>query len=140
MSASVIFFSSGVLLVLYSLLCQFEAKRGERLLLRRLRSFFDALILKVFYFVTRVKIHFGAGAVRMFAHYCVHKVLSICLWLLRNGENFVKHLQKQNRIVATVVRKEHTQTHLDAIAEHKASVTLTEAEKEKIKKQSLEED
>lgn len=140
MTASLLCFISGTLLVAYSLLCQIEARRGQRVFLRRVRSFLDALILKIFYAITRLQFHFGAGAVRMFAHYCVHKLLSLSLWLLRTGERFLRHLQRQNKIVATVVRREQAKTHLDAIAEHKASVTLTEAEKEKIKQQSLEED
>ncbi|MEZ4200348.1 MAG: hypothetical protein R3B69_01995 [Candidatus Paceibacterota bacterium] len=128
---------SGLSFLLLVILCIAEARRGQRIILQRVRSWFDSLVLRVFYFVTHIKLHFGAGAVRIFFHYCIHRLLGAFLTVLGWLQTALRHLQQQNRTVATVVRKEQERTHLDVIAEHKVNVTLTEAEKERLKQRSL---
>ena len=128
---------SGGLLVLFSVLFGIEAKRGQRVLLRGARSWLDQLVLRVFYFVSQLRVHFGAGSILMFLHYCIHKVLAGGIATLTAAEHSLERWQRQNRSVAKHVRAEQEKTHLDVIAEHKASVTLTETEKRKLKEKSM---
>ena len=128
---------SGGLLLFFSLLFAVEARRGERLLLRRVRSWLDQLVLNIFYFLTHIRVRFGAGAIRMFLHYCIHKLLAGGLYVLTSIQRYLQRLQRQNRTVAKTVRSEQEKTHLDVIAEHKANITLTEAEKRKLKEKSM---
>lgn len=138
MSTSLIIMSiSGTLFLLFAVLTKIEEQRG-RIALRAFRSWLDAVCLRAQYALTHVRVHVGSGAVRIFVHFCIHKVLGFFLIILTSIERGVARLQRQNRSVVRTIRQEQKKTHLDLIAEHKHVSALSEAEKDDLKHRTLE--
>ena len=129
---------SGSLLLFFAVLFHIESTRGKRLLMPGARSWLDVQVRKIHFFLTHLTIHFGSGSIRIAFHFVAHKFLGILLWLLHTLESFFAQIQKRNRAVARIVRKEQEKTHLDLLAEHQESNVLTDEDKQKLKDKSIE--
>ena len=139
MSVSLIYFFVCVaLLLFFVVLFKIEETRESRLMFGGVRQILDKVVSKVHYWITHVSIHFGTGAVRIVIHFLIHRSLSLALGFLQKLEFYIDRLQKRNRAVAKIVRTEQTKTHLDLIAEHKASNGLTDAKKQQLKDRAIE--
>lgn len=125
--------------VLIALLCLFyvEAKRGRRFA-STLRNGIDRLVLRISHGMHTVFHYFGTGSVRIMAHYVIHRLLGIVVFLLHLIQSYFARLQMRNKKVVRQVQAEKRNTHLEAVRVHKEAVALTDAEKIDLKERSLE--
>lgn len=128
---------SGGLILLFLLLFRFEGKAGRRMVLPGLRAFLDKKVLQAQHLINRIGVYIGAGTIRMTFHYLMHKFLALLIYFIKAMESYFHRLQKRNRIIARTVQQTQAKTHLDLIADHKESVSLTEGQKKKLKDKSL---
>jgi hypothetical protein len=126
--------SLGILLLLM-VLYTIEDKKGGRIVLKGVRAALDALFLTILAWLTRLTKVFTHGFMRILLHYSLHRLLSRILHTLQVLEKKVENLVRHNRRVAKTI-KEGTKekTHLQAIAEHKEEVSLSDAQREHLKK------
>ena len=128
---------SGATLVLLSILFGVERARGARIILPTARSWIDELLAAFFLRLSQLSISFGSGTIRVATLFLIHRGLSVVMRILKFFERCVASLQARNRRLARSVRAEQDKTHLDLIAEHKKTISLTEREKRHLKKQWL---
>lgn len=95
----------------------------------RLDAFFSFVLLKLSRFIS----FFTHGFMRILLHYGAHTVLKRVLAGLRKLEKRVEDLVRHNRKVAKDIHAAKARTHLDAIAEHKEDVALTDTEKKRMR-------
>lgn len=139
MSAPLIGFliSGGILAGLFALF-QFEARRGARVL-ARVRENFDELCVRTGRLSARVGRYVSRDIIRQTVLYLFHIILTLVLQLVRTLERYVHIVQRFTHAHAHRAREERRQrTIFDEIAEHKASVTLSETERRKKKQTMLE--
>lgn len=131
---------SGVLLVGFAVLCTIESRRGRRVILPNVRARLDAWTVALMARFMKMQMHAGTGTARMTIHYLIHDMLRR---LLRFSERFGDYLERmlhRNRGVVRSVRNVRNRSHLDLIAEHKASSALGESERKDMKQRSIEGD
>jgi hypothetical protein len=128
---------SGGLLLACSALFSIERTRGRRVLLPHVRAWLDEQLAALFLRFSHLSLGLGSGTIRIAALYLMHRLLGILMRLIKLGERAIARLQARNRRVARTVRAAKDKTHLDLIAEHKQTVSLTEREKRQLKKQWL---
>jgi hypothetical protein len=125
--------SFGILLLL-TVLYTVEDKKGGRVLLGGARASLDAFFLTILLGLTRLTKVFTHGFMRILLHYSLHRLLSRILDTLQLLEKKVENLVRHNRRVAKTIKQgSKEKTHLQAIAEHKEEVSLSEAEKKEMK-------
>ena len=110
-----------------------EARRGERILLTRIRNWLDRVVLYLGSAFGRLFTYIGAGVFKVVFHYFVHKILSRCIAVLHGIASYLSHLQIRNKRRAMTVRNGENRSHLDEIAAHKEETSLTEAERRKMR-------
>jgi hypothetical protein len=110
-----------------------EDIKGKRVFLTRTRSLFDVLLLGIIVKLSAVVSFFTHGFMRVLLHYGAHTVLKRVLAALRTLEKRVEDLVRHNRKVVKDISAAKTRTHLDAIAEHKEEVALSEKQKEQMR-------
>lgn len=126
--------SVGILFLL-TVLYTAEDKKGERVVLAGVRAVLDALFLTILLWLTRLTKVFTHGFMRILLHYSLHRLLSRVLHTLQSLEKKVENLVRHNRrVVKTIKEGTKEKTHLQAIADHKEEFSLSEAEKEQMKK------
>jgi len=128
-----ILIGSTITLVILTGVFRVEDARGRRLFLGRVRAFIDEVMLRWFGTHHVWVQHLGRGFFRLLFHYFAHGVLNQVLKLVHWLETKLEVLIRQNRQVAKAIGAEKRETHLTAIAEHKAQTALTEREKQKLK-------
>ena len=116
------------LLVFYS----FEDRKGERIVFPRFRHMLDHLVETLGRSLLRAGDFMGGRFLRLLIHYGLHTILKRLLLFLRSLEAKVEEIIRQNRRRAKDVTQPHVENHLDAIAQHKEEVALTEGEKRKL--------
>jgi hypothetical protein len=130
---------SALLLTAFSILFQYEARRGVRYA-RRFRLAADSGVVSIVQTASTLSQYIGRAMIRQTMHYLFHKMLTSVLHFLEESEHKVQRLLRRNK---TVARKldvgERPKNKLDEIAEHKQSVALSEEEKKKHKEKMLEE-
>ena len=121
--------SLGICLFL-TLLYVIEDVKGQRVFLKRAREKLDAVFLKILEKLFACTSFFTHGFMRLLLHYSAHKVLKQILLTLKHLEQKVENLVRHNRRIAKTIKEEAMEkTHLQAIAEHKQEVALTDEEK-----------
>ncbi len=121
--------SLGVLLLLLFLYI-FEDEKGNRIILRRFRSWLDQVFLWVLRQLSVVVKFFTHGFMRLLLHYSAHRILKRVLAALKRAEKWVEGLVRHNRKIAKTIKDEAKgKTHLQTIAQHKEEVALSEEEK-----------
>ncbi len=110
-----------------------EEAREQRFL-SPLRSWLDGVSDKVATVLLKLRLFVGAGTMRLFLHFVVHRLLQTVLRLVRTLERFFETRLRQNRRHATAISHDlERRSHLVEIAEHKQATALTEQEKRRMK-------
>ena len=130
--------SSAALLAALGLLFHVEFTRGERIVLSGVRGWLDRAVSLWWLGCARVGNWLGVGTARIVIHFVIHSVLAGCLRILEFFQQRIMHLQRRNRSVVKSIKTEKQSSHLDSIAEHKESVSLSDVEKRKLREESLE--
>lgn len=119
------------LFVFYS----FEDTKGRRIILPQFRTTLDRFVETIGRFLLRAGDFMGGRFFRLLIHYVLHTLLKRLLLFLRSLEARVEEMVRQNKKRAKDVAQPHVENHLDAIAQHKEEVALTEREKRKLRAQ-----
>ncbi len=121
--------TSIAVLLLLTLLYVVEDIQGRRILLPRVRESFDRALAFIQQHIQKATSFFTHGFMRLLLHYGAHTILKRLLTALRALESRVEELVRKNRKVAKDIRESKTRNHLDAIAEHKEEVALSQEER-----------
>ena len=121
-------------LLLLTVVYVIEDNKGHRVFLVSLREKCDNLLALLVARFEKIAFSFTRGFMRLLLHYGAHSILKRMLAFIRALETRVEHLVRQNRKVAKDIGGSLRQkSHLDAIAEHKEEVSLTEQEREELR-------
>ena len=124
--------------VLLVLLFEFERARGKRFL-GNVRVHLDTGIAQLSASISKRLSVFEKDVFRQSLHYFFHSVITLILTGVRHVESWLRSLLQSNRMLARKGRSgTQSRNKLHEIAEHKASVALTEEEKKKHKEALLE--
>lgn len=128
-----IFIGSTITLVILAGVFRVEDRRERYLFLGVIRGRFDQWVAEQYLVHHRWSGHLGRGFFRLLFHYFIHGILDRLLRFVRWMEARVERLMRHNRQVAKTIGAEKRETHLTAIAAHKAETALTERQKQKLK-------
>ena len=121
-----------------ALLFRFEQSRGMRFLAPA-RVWFDRLISRFEMLYEAFTATVFRDVFRQSIHYFFHTILSVVLKWMYALEGRIQKLLRSNRMLAKKMRTGTTERNkLHEIADHKASVALTEEEKRKHREESLQ--
>ena len=143
-SAEHLFVLSIILFSLYAVLVSVEKRKGKRVLLVRLRGFFDAVLVSVFDFVRFWLNYIGRHIIKLSWYYSIHRFLRFVMTVLVKTYDRLEIIFMQNRDRARVIKIERKkmkqESHLQQVAKHKEDVSLTEKEKHELLAKKLERD
>jgi hypothetical protein len=121
--------STVILLLLFS----YEERRARRVF-HNARVRLDVLVERIDTKIYNLFHIAGQDILRQAIHYFFHTMLSTVLRFLRRLEERVQLALRSNKVLAKKSREERTSKNkLDHIADHKASVALSDSEKKKHK-------
>lgn len=128
---------SAFLVLTFSILFSYEARKGERVFeFARTRA--DFYVLKMAYGTRRLLRFVERDTVRQIAHYLFHRLLNRVLHAIRWAEERLRKIMHVNKKLAKNAERESaTRTKLEELTLHKVATTLTESEKKKRKDKSL---
>ena len=106
-----------------------EDIKGQRIFLQSARLWLDKALLALYARFSSIVSFFTHGFMRVLLHYGAHTILKRVLSALRKLEKRVEDLVRHNRKVVKDISAAKSRNHLDAIAEHKEEVALSEKEK-----------
>lgn len=130
-------FVSGVGIIILTLLFRYERNSGSRMLAQS-RITFDHLVERLELNMQVVSQYVSRDLIRQTFHFSLHTFLVSILHILKRSEQRLTAILRSNRSLATKARHERiSRNKLDEIAEHKASVALSEEERQKRKEESL---
>lgn len=138
MTAVVTAVASGALLLAFVGLLHIEARRGDRVVLSRARFAFDRFVRSVSERFGRLHAHLGTGVFRIVCLRLFSRVLERLLSVNEVVATHLYRLLQRNRRTVRAVKRSAEKTHLDLIAEHQAAHTLNDAEREALKRRSIE--
>lgn len=128
---------SGLTVVFLVFLFSVESKRGTRFG-ESVRVHADFWVIKVSHACSIVVSVFRRDFLRQVFHYIFHTFLKWVLVKVRNTEDRVKSAMRTNKILARNAERESAvRTKLEEVALHKASITLSDEEKQKVKDKML---
>ena len=108
-----------------------EDIKGKRIFLLATRTKFDVLLARGLVKIEQFMYSLTNGFMRLMLHYGAHSILKRVLAGIRKLEAKVEDLARRNRNIAKDIHKSlRPKNHLDAIAEYKEEVALSEKEKE----------
>lgn len=144
MSTSLIVFTgSAVLFAALSLLVHIEERRGGRVLLPRVRGFFDRMLNTAYRRIGEAWDHFVEFVVKLGWYYSIHSFLRTALRLVVSIYDFLEHRFEENRVRAKMLhskkRERTVSNQLTQVAEHKEQVALSAEQSERLKAEKLEE-
>ena len=122
-----------VALALLTFVYVVEDIKGKRVFLLSLRAKLDTLLSVLVTKFEQVAFSFTNGFMRLLLHYGAHSVLKRVLAVIRKLEMKVEELVRHNRKVAKDISAVKVRNHLDAIAEHKQEVALSETKKDEMR-------
>ena len=118
----------------------YEYVSGRRLA-RRMRGWFDHVVLAGIAWWNQVTTHIIKYVLQLGWYYSIHSILRAVLLGLVTGYHALEAVFERNRARTKALRRElkqHKQrTHLDEIHDHKTSTALTEPEKKRLRKRGL---
>tara|TARA_B100002051_G_scaffold276785_1_gene328025 strand:+ start:14078 stop:14521 length:444 start_codon:yes stop_codon:yes gene_type:complete len=141
-TALTVFTSSTILFI-----ALFGVVAGERRFQRRffaagIRGWFDRVVEAVSGWLFRSWEHFSKYIIQLNWYYSIHGILKAMLKMLVKFYTYFEDLFERNRARTKQLRAEKRQlseySHLQQMAEHKKETTLTDAQKERLKKKHLE--
>lgn len=119
-------------------LLHIEAKRGDRVVLLRARYALDRVVLRISRTLGGLHVHVGTGAFRIMCLRLFSRILERLLSVNEFVATYLYRLLQRNRRTVRAVKHSAEKTHLDLIAEHQAEHTLTDEERETLKRRSIE--
>ena len=124
---------STTIFVVLMFVFRIEEARGQRFL-SPVRDWLDTMSGTVATVLLKLRLFMGAGTIRLFLHFVVHRALKVVLLLVRKLEGFFETRLRQNRRHATAISHDlERRSHLVEIAEHKQATALTEQEKRRMR-------
>lgn len=129
-----ILIGSALTLVILTGVFRVEDTSGKIIVLGALRRRFNAALTILIAQVKSWHPYVGRGFVRLVLHYLAHGLLRRILAGIRRVERWIEQLMRQNRLIAKSIdaEKRHN-SHLQAIADHKAETALSEREKRRLR-------
>lgn len=124
---------------LYLQFVRYEERRGSRLFLSHFRHWLDRMIVRFGDRVDRLVRYVTRYIITLSWYYSLHAFLKLVLQFIAGIYHVIEAVLIKNRDRARALRRERrqSQSHLTAIAEHKAEVKLTPAEAKKRKDKAL---
>ena len=126
----------------YALLVSFEKRRGKRILLSGLRGFFDMILVRISTFFGYWLNYIGRHIIKLSWYYSIHRFLQLILTVLVKIYDRLEVVFMRNRDRARVIKIERKKlkqgSHLEQVADHKESVSLSEKEKVELLAKKLE--
>lgn len=142
-SALYVLIGSVTAFVALSLLVTAERRRGGRLLLSDVRTRLDQLLERFQAWFSGAWDHFVQYVVKLGWYYSLHSLLRGIMTMLVAMYDYLERHLEVNRFRAIALREKkragNGNSHLQAVAEHKADVALTPEEQEKLREEKLEE-
>ena len=111
-----------------------DAQGGQLLVLRRVRGFFDRVVLWLIMCCTWIAAYIRHSFARLFFHYLAHRLLKRLYAVTHRLELKTEELLRQNKRTARRISTERQErSHLDEIADHKERTSLSDAQIEKMR-------
>lgn len=127
----------GGVTIAFLVMFRIEKNRGTRFF-SSARGAFDESLHGVMGRMSHRFPHLSGQTVRQTVHYMFHKALTAVLQLLARAEDVVRKVVHVNKRSANRANGKQTpNAHFSAIAEHKRSAQLTDAEKQKRREDAL---
>ena len=143
-SADHLFILSVVAFSLYAILVSIEKGKGRRILLVRIRDFFDVFLVKVFNFIKFWVNYVVRHIIKLSWYYSIHRFLQLTMTLLVRTYDHLEIVFMRNRDRARVIKIERkkmkNKSYLQHVVEHKETTSLSEDEKKKLLAKKLERD
>lgn len=131
---------SGASLLLLLFLFYYEKQSGKRVG-RFVRRKLDFLVLRIEHFFHSISTSTNRDMLRQVMHYFLHTFLLGLIKSLKSIEGRLRLLIRSNKSMAKRSRKERrVRNKLETVALHKMEVALSDDEKKRRKRESLEED
>ncbi len=128
--------------LLYGLFVSLEKRRGRRFLLDRFREVLDNIVVAIATFFAKWYNYLSRYIIQLSWYYSIHKFLRFILTFLVKSYDKLELAFMNNKARARVLKNEkrsfQNEGHLQKVAEHKVSTTLTDKQKERLKAQKLE--
>ncbi len=142
LSAGYLFLLCALSFVFLAWLFSYEAARGKRVFLPRLRLKIDSLF-DIITLALAIKLKYlGRYIIKLSWYYGIHKILRLVLAVLVKTYDFFEEFFISNRQRARTIKLEkrslQSDGHLGQVAEHKASTALTESQKKRLLQKKLE--
>lgn len=131
-TALILVAGSALLLTILSSLFVVEDRRGGRVVLVSVRTYFDRLCLYLFSFGRRILLAIWRGFLGLVLEHGYRLVVKLVDYL-KGIEQRVEHAVLRNYHAAHKERR--SRTHLDEIADHKESTALSEEDKKRLKEE-----
>ena len=121
-----------------------EQRKGQRVFASKARGWIDLRVVAGGRRLSDIWHHFARYILQLGWYYSLHKLLQTILKTLVAFYSYVERIFERNRSKALKLRAEKrdeskVDSHLKKMADHKVETTLTPAQKEKLKKDKLEE-
>ncbi len=128
--------------VFYAVFLSIEKRRNKRLILGNFRAFIDSVIVDITNWLGYWLKYLGRHTIKLSWYYAIHNFLRLILTILVKMYDSIESLFLQNRNRAKVIRSERRMIkkggHLDKVANHKLSSTLSDEEKKDLLAKKLE--
>lgn len=130
---------SGAMLAGHVFLLVIEQKHGERVFLRRFRGWLDRILSKLMFALDDIQRWFIHYVVKITWHKTAYSVLKSSAHLIGGLYDVIEAKMHLNRNKLTHLRKKTSVTgQLSQISDHKKAVSLSDEEKERLRRTSLE--
>lgn len=141
-TAGLIFLVSLGVFLLWGLLVYIENRKGNRVILGKVRSVLDRAISLIFNYIYTTCQFVSRRIIKLGWYYFVHVGLKSLLWVVVTIYDWLERKFHHNRLQARLLRKtsglSNKKSMLSEVAEHKVTTALTETEKKRLRKKSLE--
>ena len=142
-------FSAGSMFVLsvsvfsvYALFTALEKRSGKRFILTKFRDFLDRVIVRITAFFARWLNYLGRYIIQLSWYYSIHRFLMVILTALVKAYDKLELVFINNKARARVLKIEkrslNSGDHLQQVADHKISTTLTDKQKKHLRAKKLE--
>lgn len=132
---------SGLLLLFIYLILRTEDIKQRRLLFVDARSKADFYLESRLNKLHELSQHLHNFNIKLLGHFLLHQFLSLVLYFVRMTESIIHKLRIRNKVAAYsikgVLKDDSTKNHLDHIAEHRESTSLSDQDKKRIKDEAI---
>jgi len=140
--------SSSLLFVVWGVVSGVEADKGQRLFLTSLRRSLDDVVIAITNAISRATHYVSRYLITLNWYYGLHAIFKTCMRFVAGVYFAIEKRMELNRQRVKFLRKEqrrrsqwgNPRTRLHEMTDHKKAIQLSETEKKKLKKKSLEAD